>query len=155
MLTPNDIGDVLEELIRKRFPGETVYREFCPDIFERPSTFLELESCGADVAFNTGAVALRPVFAATTFTEVDEYYHSHLKELSARQFALLGLVLPGFLKVGDRAPAVERTALENGYDYATVRIRFRYTLDRAEFMELEQLPLMQDLRLREEITENV
>lgn len=154
MLTPNDIGDRLEELVKERFSGEPVYREMIPSDFERPSTFLELEGCGTEVNFGTQIVTLRPLLALTTFVEVDEYYHSHLKEIHRRQFLLLGLLLPGFLKIGDRAPKVKQLAAESGCDFGTVRARFEYTLDRREFMELEEQQAMLTLHLREEITTN-
>lgn len=151
MLLPNDIGDAIEERVKALFEGAEFYREMAPDDFTRPSNFLQLENIGTGVNFGAGLVEIRPLFALTTFVEVDEYHHSHLQKIDRRLFLLLGLFLPGYLKAGDRAPHVEQLSAESGYDFGTVRARFKYSLDRADFEELEDHPQMQSLHLREEI----
>lgn len=152
MLTPNDIADRLDELIREKFPGETVYRELVPQGFERPSNLIEQDACKGVVAYGTQIVELRPVFTLTTFVEVDEYHHSHLAELHRRRMILTGLLLPGYIKVGDRAPKVaDDIQLAGGFDYDTVTVTFSYTLSRQDFDEIEQKPDMLDLHLRTEV----
>ena len=47
---------------------------------------------------------LRPQFTLTTFTEVDAFHQQNDQELTRRQMILLGLFLPGYVKVKDRAP---------------------------------------------------
>lgn len=151
MLTPNDILDRLEELVRENFPGETVYRDLTPEDFERPSNLIVLDSCKGQINFGTKVVELWPVVTLTTFVLVDEYYHSHLAALHLRQMTLTGLFLPGYIKVGDRAPHVDEVSLDGGFDYDTVTATLRYTLSRSDFESMPQLPKMEQLHLNEEV----
>ena len=81
MLIPTDIADRLEELVREKFPGEDVHRELCPQGFQRPCTLIVQEAFEGDVEYGSNLVELRPVFTLTTFVEVDDYHHSHLRPL--------------------------------------------------------------------------
>lgn len=150
MLIPNDIADRLEVLAAEKFPGEKIYRELLPQGYTRPCTLIVQEPWEVDAGFGTGQVWLRPVFTLTTFVEVDEYHHSHMAPIHLRQMTLLGLLLPGYIKAGGRAPKVEKIKLAGGYDYGTVTVMFGYALSREDFMELEQAPLMSQLHLRTE-----
>ena len=151
MVTPNDILDALEALVREKFPEEEVYRERVPSGFQRPSTIIILEPFEGDANFGTGVVELRPVFTLTTFVEVDEYHHSHLRALHQRQLVLAGMFMPGYIRVKDpddpngkgRAPHVTELKLAGGYDYDTVTVTFSLTLSRADFMEAETAPMME------------
>lgn len=154
MITPNDIADRLEKLVAEKFPGETIYRELTPQGFTRPSTLIVQEPWQADAGYGTGLIALHPVYTLTTFVEVNEYHDSNLAALHQRQMVLLGLFLPGFIRVGDRAPKVERLALAGGYDYDTVTVTLVYMLDRTDFEEIEQLPAMEQLHLRTEVRDH-
>lgn len=151
MLTPNDIADQLERLVAEKFPGETVYRELAPQGFTRPSTLIVQEPWKADAGYGTNMIALHPVYTLTTFVEVDEYYNSHLAVLHQRQMVLLGLFLPGCIRVGGRAPKIEQLELAGGYDYDTVTVTFALTLSRRDFEEIEQLPMMEQMHLRTEV----
>lgn len=151
MLTPNDIADRLEELVKEKFPGEPLHRELVPQGFQRPCNLIVQEPWKSDPGFGTGMISLHPVYTLTTFVEVDEYHHSHLARMHLRQMTLLGLFLPGFIKVGDRAPKVESIEMAGGYDYDTVTVTFGYTLNRQDFEEIEQRPTMEQLHLRTEV----
>ena len=157
MITPNDILDELKELVREKFPGEEVYLNLAPTDFKRPSTLIELEGCKGSVGYGCSVIELRPVVRLTTFVPVDEYHHSHLKALHLRQMALLGLFLPGYIRVGDRAVKVameeaeDRIVLDGGWDFDTVTVPLVYTLDRSDFEEIRQLPLMEELHTRLEV----
>ena len=91
------------------------------------------------------------MFTLTTFVEVDEYHHSHLRALHRRQMVLTGLFMPGYIRVKDpadpkgkgRAPKVTGLKLAGGYDYDTVTVTFSLTLSRADFMEAETAPMME------------
>lgn len=150
MLTPNDIADRLEALARERFPGEEVHRELTPQGFTRPCTLIVQDACKGDVSFGTGTVELRPTFTLTTYVETDEYHHSHLPELHRRQMALVGLLLPGYVRVGDRAPKVSAITMDGGYDFDTVTVTFAYTLDRKDFTDTPRPARMERLHLNEE-----
>ncbi len=153
MLTINDIADAIEELVKGAFPGEPVYRDYTPTGFQRPSTLVEPSGGKYYPNFGCGSVELRPQFRLTTFAEVDAYHQQENPELTRRQMLLLGLFLPGYIKVGDRAPHVlDEGEMENGLDYAAVTITLSYTLDRQEFMEIQRLPEMGTLHIRQEVT---
>ncbi len=143
MITPNDIMDRIAELVAEKFPWEDIHRELCPQGFTRPCTLIVQDECTCNVGFGPGIVELVPVFTLTTFVETDEYHHSHLAGMHQRQMALASLFLPGYLKVGDRAPKVTGLKLAGGYDYDTVTVTFSYTLLRSEFEEAVTAPLME------------
>lgn len=153
MLTNNDIADAIAALVAGAFPGEPVYRDFTPTGFQRPSTLIELSGGKYYPNFGCGTVELRPQFILTTFTEVDPYHQQDDQELTRRQMILLGLFLPGYIKVKDRAPHVlDEGELENGLDFAAITVTLSYILDRQEFMEIRQLPEMGTLHIRQEVT---
>ena len=65
---------------------------------------------------------------------------------------LLGLLLPGYVKVKDRAPHVlDEGEMENGLDFAAITVTLSYILDRSEFMELRQAEDMATLHIRQEV----
>lgn len=148
MITGNDIGDRLEELVRELFPGETVYRELCPAGFARPCTLIVQDECTVNVGYSPAAAELRPVFTLTTFVEVDEYYHSHLSELHRRQTKLLGLLMPGYITAGKRSPKVAAVKLGGGYDYDTVTVTFSVAVGKAEFMAQASAPTAEHIEAR-------
>lgn len=150
-LSPNDIADRLEEMLCEAFPNEKVYRELVPSGFERPSNLVVLGECKVIPAFACGIVELRPTIAINTYVEVDEYSHSHLAALHARQMKIAALLLPGYIKAGDRAPHVTDIVMDGDYKVDTVTVTFSYTLSREEFMNLTQYPIMGELHLNEEV----
>lgn len=153
MITNNDILDAVAALVGQAFPGEPVYRDFTPADFVRPSNLLELSGGTFYPNFSCGTVELRPQVTLTTFVQVDPYHQQDNPELTRRQMLLVGLFLPGYIRVGDRAPHVlDEGKLENGPDFAAVTATLSYTLSRDEFMELRQHPDMGTLHIRQEVT---
>lgn len=153
MITNNDIADAVEALVKKAFPGEPVYRDYTPTDFQRPSNLVEISGGKIFPNFGCGTVELRPQITLTTFTEVDPYHQQDDQELTRRQMTLLGLFLPGCVKVKDRAPHVlDEGEMENGLDYAAVTVALSYTLGRQEFMEIQQPPDMGTLHIKQEVT---
>ena len=143
MITPNDIMDALEALVKEKFPGEDVHQDLCPQGFTRPCTLIVQDECTCNVGFGTAIIEFAPIFTLTTFVPTDEYHQSHLAELHQRQMILTGLFLPGYIKVKDRAPKVSSLKLAGGYDYDTVTVALSYTLLRSEFEEAVSAPLME------------
>lgn len=153
MITNNDIADAIAALVEKAFPGELLYRDYTPSGFQRPSNLLEITGGKFYPNASCGSVELRPQFTLTTFTKVDSYHQQDDQELTRRQMILLGLFLPGYVKVKDRAPHVlDEGEMENGLDFAALTVTLSYTLSRQEFMELQQLPDMGTLHIRQEVT---
>ena len=185
MITNNDIADAVAKLMEEAFPGEKLYRDFVPTGFERPSNLLQLLDGKAHPNFSCGMVEIRPRFMLSTFVPVDPYDHGDAMELTRRQMLLLGLFLPGYVRVKDRAPHVldeilmesdldaasimglflpgyikvkdraphvlDEMELENDLDAASIIVPFSYTLDRQDFMELQQQPDMLELHIRQEV----
>lgn len=152
MITNNDIADAIAGLVEKAFPGEPVYRDYVPTGFQRPSNLVEISGGKFYPNFGCGQVELRPQFTLTTFVEVDAYHQQNDMELTRRQMKLLGLFLPGYVKVKDRAPHVlDEGEMENGPDFAALTVTLSYVLDRQEFMEIQRLPDMLELHLRQEV----
>ena len=155
MITNNDIADAIAALVEKAFPGEKLYRDFTPTGFERPSNLVEISGGKFYPNAGCGTVELRPQFTLTTFVPVDAYHQQDDRELTRRQMTLLGLFLPGYVRVKDRAPHVlDEGEMENGLDFAAVTVTLSYTLDRREFMEIQQRPDMGTLHIRQEVTTN-
>lgn len=152
MITNHNISDAIAALVEKTFPGEPVYRDYTPAGFQRPSNLVELTGGKFYPNFGCGSVEIRPRFTLTTFVEVDPYHQQDDSELTRRQMLLLGLFLPGYIKVRDRAPHVlDEGELDNGLDYASLTVTLSYTLDRQEFMEIQRLPEMGGLQIRQEV----
>lgn len=155
MITNQDITEAIAALVEQAFPGEPVYRDFAPTDFQRPSTLVELTGGTYDPNIACSIVEIRPVFTLTAFVKVDAYHHQDTAPLTIRQMKLLGLFLPGYIKVKDRAPHVlDGGKLLSGLDYAGITVPLSYTLDRREFMELAQAEDMLKLQLRTEVTTN-
>lgn len=153
MITNNDIADAVEALVKKAFPGGPVYRDYTPTDFQRPSNLVEISGGKFYPNASCGSVELRPQLTLTTFVEVDPYHQQDDQELTRRQMILLGLFLPGYVKVKDRAPHVlDEGEMENGLDFAAITVTLSYTLSRQEFMEIQQLPDMGTLHIKQEVT---
>lgn len=153
MITNNDIAAAIAALVEEAFPGEPLYRDYTPTGFQRPSNLVELSGGKVYPNFGCGTVELCPQVTLTTFTPADPYHQQDDQELTRRQMTLLGLFLPGYIRVKDRAPHVlDEGEMENGLDFAAVTVTLSYTLDRSEFMEAQQLPDMGALRIRQEVT---
>lgn len=152
MITNNDIADAIAGLVEKAFPGEPVYRDYAPTGFQRPSNLVEISGGKFYPSFGCGQVEIQPKFTLTTFAEVDSYHQSDDMALTRRLMKLMGLFLPGYVKVKDRAPHVlDEGEMENGLDFAALTVTLSYVLDRQEFMEIQQLPDMLELHLRQEV----
>lgn len=155
MITNNDIADAIQALVEKEFPGEPLYRDYTPTGFQRPSNLLEVSGGKFYPNAACGSVEVRPQFTLTTFVTVDEYHQQDDSELTRRQMRLMGLFLPGYVKVKDRAPHVlDEGEMENGLDFAAITVALSYTLDRREFMELQRAQDMGMLHIRQEVTTN-
>ena len=150
-ITPSDIADTLETMVAAEFPGGKIYRELVETDFIRPCTLIVQKGCTGDVDVGSNIVELRPTFTLTTFVKVDPYHNSHLADLHLRQMRLVGLFLSGFIRVKDRAPKVCGIEMGGGYDYDTVTVTFRYTLNRSDFMNIPQMPVMEQLHTNEEV----
>ncbi len=153
MITNNDIADAIAAMVEQAFPGETLYRDYAPTGFDRPSNLVEISGGKFYPNFSCGIVELRLQVTLTTFVKTDSYHQQDDMELTRRQMILLGLFLSGCVKVKDRAPHVlDEGEMDNGPDFASVTVTLSYTLSRQEFMALQQRPDMLELHLKQEVT---
>lgn len=150
-ITPNDIMDRLEEMLSKTFPDETIYLERVETGFKRPCNLIIYDGGSVDVGFGSNIVEVRDQFTLTSFVEVNKYKNSHLRALHTRQMRMIGMFIPGYIKVKDRAPKVVKIERAGEYDYDTVTVTLSYTLSREDFMNIPQLPLMEELHTTEEV----
>ena len=136
--------------MKKAFPGEPVYRGYTPTGFQRPSTLLEIAGGKFYPNAACGSVELRPRVQLTIFVETDSYHQpKEDQELTRRQMTLLGLFLPGYIRVKDRAPKVQSMEADTSFfDCAVVTLTLALTLDRADFVGPELYELMQNLELQ-------
>lgn len=154
MITPNEYGDTIENLLKEAFPGETVYREIVPERFERPSNAVECEGFSGNTQISADAIDTEVKMIVRTFVEVDAYHNSQFSALYRRAMTILGLFAGGYIEVSDpdtgewRAPKVTASAVPPaGKDFAEVHLSFRLQLSKAEFMPAETLPVMEDLEM--------
>lgn len=151
MITPNDIMDRLEELVGEQFPGEKIYRDLVESDFTRPSNLLEHMGSKVNVGFGSNMVEMLDKYKLTTFVEVDPYHNSHLADLHTRQMKIIGLLIPGYIKVKDRAPKVVDIETGGGFDFDEVTVTLSYTLDRNDFLNIPQMPMVRQLHTKEEV----
>ncbi len=151
MTTFNDIITAVKELFAKKYPQETLYTNWTPADFERPSFLIENLNSSVS-SFSAGTVKMQALCRITAFVEVDEYHNSQLEELNTRQYATLGLFAPGYLRVKDRALKVVK--LEGGIaerDYAEVTVTLEWTEDLQEFAHIEELPKAEHININMEV----
>lgn len=148
MTTINDVLAAVKALFETKYPGETVYTNYVPQNFKRPS-FL-VENLPMTVSPSTvGAVTMTLQVRITAFVEVDARHESQLESLNMRQYAALGLFALWYLKVGDRAlhvTALKGEAVER--DYATVLVTLQWDEDLSEFAEIKELPTIENVLIR-------
>ncbi len=153
MVTINDIEDAIAERIEATFPGEILYRGYAPYDHKSPSNLLQQTDWKAFPNLGCNLIELRPSFTISTCVTPDAFDHGDPIELTRRQMVLLGLFLPGYIRVKDRAPKVlDEIKLENDLDQASVTVTLSYTLSREEFIELHRQPDMGTLHIRQEVT---
>lgn len=151
MITPNDILQKLADMVGEQFPGEKVYQNLTPKDYERPSNLVMYSGGKVDVGFGCQAVELRLTYTIATFVPVDAYNHSDTEALHIRQMLLIGMLIPGYINVKDRAPKVGEVKLESTFEYDSVTVTFHIALDRSEFEAITQHGDMLTLHLRTEV----
>lgn len=153
MITPNDIIDRLEEEVNRVLPGQTVYKNLTPTNFERPSVEIECEGATVEVV-NGGCARFRFQMLLRSFVTVDERHFSQFQALYQNMMLLLGIFVPAFLKVKDRALHLAGTPSGAvNLDYAEVKAHLTLTLSADEFRAAVQYPLMQEFYENIEIKE--
>ena len=100
MTTTTDILDAVNLRLLELWPERTVYAEACPVDFDRPSSWLQVQShdqkdAGRFLQQHTAVILL------TLFDELDDHYEAHWQRLSREADEVMCLLTPP-LKVGTR-----------------------------------------------------
>ena len=100
MTTTTDILDAVNLRLLEKWPSRTVYVEACPVDFDRPSSWLQVQSHDQTEA---GRFLLRHtmVIILTLFDELDEHYEANWQRLSREADEAMCLLSPS-LEVGAR-----------------------------------------------------
>lgn len=160
MISPADFSDSIEGLLKKRFPGEKIYRDLVPEDFARPSHEIECKTFSA-VDAGGQEIDVTVTMLINTFVTVDAYHNSQFDALYRRAMAIMGLFAGKYITVSDsdtgekRAPKVNASACPiTGKDYAQVTLTFTLRMDASDF-EFEEpspaAPIMQDYKLSQSI----
>lgn len=152
MITNNDVADAIAARIEETFAGETLYRAFKPAGFDRPSNLLEQVDGEMDANYGCNQVEFAPVFRITTFAPIDAYRQSDPTVLTARQYVLAGIFLPGYLSVKDRAvKLLNPVKMASGLDFAELTVTLRYVVDRRELEDLVEAETAAHIHIRTEV----
>lgn len=104
-MTPSDLLDAVSALLAARWPDRTVYRDPCPDKFERPS-FLLLVKQAERSDLNFCLMQWDMELAVILFGETDEYHGASYEVMLADRQSLADLFAAGYIACGDRHPMV-------------------------------------------------
>lgn len=158
MITPNDYISAVAALLEAQFPGERVYLDVVPENFARPSNEVETAKVTMQTAGCT-TVSIVTDLLIRTFVLVDAYHNSSYEALYSRVMQIMGLFACGYMTVQDpgsgerRAPKVTAcTCPVTGKDYAEIRVTFEMQVAREDFAPQPVKPVMENFRLRAEIT---
>lgn len=153
MISNNDVADAIAARIEETFAGETLYRAYKPSDFDRPSNLLEQVGGEMDANYACNQVEFSPVYRITTFAPIDAYRQSDPTVLTARQYTLAGIFLPGYLRVRDRAvKLLDPIKMASGLDFAELTVTLRYVVDRRELMDLVEAEPVGHIHIRTEVT---
>lgn len=100
-MTHVDVIEAIAQKIVALWPDRTLYRDFCPVNFDRPSGFLYMQEAGfADV--NAGLVQWKMQAELMLFASTKDYSEESTEQLRADQAAVLSQFGGPGLPVGDR-----------------------------------------------------
>ncbi len=149
MVTTKQIMNAINKLLVEKLAAECVYRNRCPEGFERPSYLIEAISNGSDSA-NCRTVEQTAYLTITCFAAVDEFGDSDDSTLIDLQDGVMNLFRPGYLRVGDRALKVKASTGGADFDRSYVDLQLEFFDDRSD--EANTAPLMETIEftLKEE-----
>lgn len=115
-----DILDAINLRLLELWPERTVYVEACPVDFDRPSTWLQVQSHDQ---VDAGRFLLRhtAVILLTLFDEQDDHYEANWQRLSRETDEVMHLLTPP-LPVGDRHISLTMKRLPRDPDHAQVQL---------------------------------
>jgi len=145
MITTNQIVDAINRLLVEKYPERTVYVNRCPEKFERPSFLIESVKTSGDSA-SRKTVKQNAYFTITCFEPVNKFGNSDDGKLLDVQDAIMNLFRQGYVKVDDRALAVNASTGGSDFDRSYVDLQLEYYDDRSD--EAGNTPLMGDVELK-------
>ena len=120
LTTTTDILDAINLRLLELWPERTVYVEACPVDFDRPSTWLQVQSHDQ---VDAGRFLLRhtAVILLTLFDEQDDHYEANWQRLSRETDEVMVLLSPP-LEVGARRIRLGAKRLPRDPDHAQVQL---------------------------------
>ena len=125
MITGTDIIYALNDAIVSFAPEATVYLQFCPMDFERPSYFVWREKTSIQ-RVNTGLIFVDSTYVVTSFCTIDERGESARGDILSAMDDLSSVFYRGYISVGDRAIKYDTYTAAEDFDRATIELRFSY-----------------------------
>lgn len=124
-MTLKEIFDGVTRTLARQWPDASVYRNYKPKDFVRPSFLLE---GGPVSSVEIGGSQRRVTVQVrlTCFTKVDAYGHSNTDELLETADSLMELFYGGYIAIGDRDPHVTEVTGDYGLDYAEVTAKLEF-----------------------------
>ena len=102
MLTPSRIQEAIKKLLTAKFAGITIYEDYTPADFARPSLLLQLQSIDRRNV-NCKTIEEKCTISITGQLELDEYGISNVENRLEILQGICGIFLAGTIAVDDRA----------------------------------------------------
>lgn len=134
-----DVMEAIADKIVKLWPDRTLYRDFCPSDFQRPSGFLYVQEAGfTDV--NAGLVRWKMQAELKLYATNSDYNAESTEQLRADQSAALAAFGGPGLPVGDRHVTVNVMADAPGPGEAYVTFTASWVDARPGYVDAEAEP---------------
>lgn len=121
MTTSIDVCNAIADVVAKLWPERMIYRDFCEDEFERPSSFLYVIKSTMEPA-NVSLVEWTMEAELELFCATNKYDISSTEALRKDQEAVLLAFAAPSLQVGDRH--ITLTAMGDGADLGSAFVKF-------------------------------
>lgn len=103
-MTAEDLAEAIAERVAGKWPERIIYRDVCPENFDRPSFFLQTLECEPEDA-NASLVSWDAKLLLILYDEKDDHYETSSERLQAIQTEIFRLFAAP-LRVGDRVVLV-------------------------------------------------
>lgn len=126
MLSVKEIVDAVNRLVVRQYPDRTVYRDVCPEQFERPSIFIRPDERSIQSESVTGVSVTQSVLIQM-IDQVDEHYEASTNRLYGECESIVNaLLVRGVLDAADRHLTVDQVTVSRALDVADILLTVRY-----------------------------
>lgn len=148
MLTPGAFVNAIKAELETAAGEVPVHTQPVNTGFARPCFAVEYKGIEKSAQAAGDTVELRMTFLVSAILEKDAYSNADFMALYAMEAVILGVFLPGYLKVGGRAPKVADLKTSHGGDYTTVSVVFSYMVNVEEFRQEAAQALAEAVQVR-------